>query len=435
ITLKSDFLVKGGAGTGKTLILLEAMKEANAGILPFANKKMLLLTYTNTLVKYDRYISDIMKIDDGESQINTADSYLNNIFENFFPAYTIDYSIAQNLCRELNDTDFFNDKQLKVEIEDFLLGYNISGKEYLDEMINRKGMKSKLTILQRQKVWEIKTSMEKKMLNEKTLSKSFSRFQLLGENLIREFDHIFIDESQDLYPIELQLLKRLSRSSLIMAGDTDQSIYGIGAPYERARISSGATTRILKTNFRNTIPIHSLAETFRTGKGAEFDKGITPEAFRDGPVPELYQSADTEILYDQLVEKVKIFVNTIEYDPENICILAPSAKFLNKIGEKLHSEGFSSVNIKDPEFHFTSQGSIRLSPLHSSKGLDIPVVLLFLPVLFYNRELDKEESENLVRNLLYVSMTRAMENLNVFIKEDSKDPVLRDLVKVMERIS
>jgi len=37
ITLKKDFLVKGGAGTGKTLILLKAMKQANAGTLNFAN--------------------------------------------------------------------------------------------------------------------------------------------------------------------------------------------------------------------------------------------------------------------------------------------------------------------------------------------------------------------------------------------------------------
>jgi superfamily I DNA/RNA helicase len=337
------------------------------------------------------------------------------------------------LSREFNDTGFFDDKQLRLEIEDFLFGYNVSETEYVDEMIKRKGMRSKLSGIERRKVWDLKEKIEKEMNKRDTVSRAFSRVLLLRQEHQQSFDHIFIDESQDLYPVELQLLKRLSKSSLIMAGDTDQSIYGIGSPFKRANIGSSRSTRILKTNFRNTIPIHTLAEEFRKKSGRDFDAGITPEAFRNGPVPELYTSTETEKLYDQLVEKVKIFLDTIEYDPENLCILAPSAKFLAKIQARLEDEGISSVNIKDADFSFKSEGNIRLSPLHSSKGLDIPVVLLFIPVLFYNRELDSDESETMVRNLIYVSMTRAMENLNVFTKAGTDDPVLGDLVSLMEK--
>lgn len=432
ITLKSDFLVKGGAGTGKTLILLEAMKAANAGILAFAGKKLLLLTYTNTLVKFDRYISDIMEINAGDSQINTVDSYLNGIFEREYPDLSIDYSIMNGLCKEMNSTGFFDNKQLKVEIEDFLYGYNISEQEYIADMINRKGLKSKLSAAQRQEIWDIKSSMEEIMIGKKSISRAFSRILLNRDDHDPEFDHIFIDESQDLYPVELQLLKKNCRSGLIMAGDTDQSIYGIGSPYQRSNINTGGRTKILKTNFRNSVPIHKLAEEFRKKSSSGFDRSIVPEAFREGPVPELYLSDNTEVLYDQMIEKVKIFINTIEYDPENICILAPTAKFLGKIAGKLEKEGYSTVNIKDQDFSFKSRGRIRLSPLHSSKGLDIPVVILFIPVLFYNRELEPEDSRTLVRNLIYVSMTRAMENLNIFTKEGSADPVISDLVRLLE---
>lgn len=431
ITLKTDFLIKGGAGTGKTLILLEAMKKANAGVLEFANKKLLLLTYTNTLVKYDRYISEIMEITDADKSINTADSYLNGIFEELLPELTIDYSILTQLCRDLNHSDFFDEKQLRLEIEDYIYGYGITKKEYLHDMISRKGMKIKLTNEQRETVWKIKKSIESNMMERGVVSKAFSRILLNEKPIAQEFDHIFIDESQDLYPIELQLLKKLAKSSLIMAGDTDQSIYGIGSPYLRADISTSGTTRILKTNFRNSIPIHDLAEQFRKKAGSAFDKIITPSAFREGPIPELYTAENTEALYDQLIDKIKIFINTIEYDRENICILAPSAKILKKIHEKLLIENISSVNIKDPDFSFKSEGSIRLSPLHSSKGLDLPVVMLFIPILFYNRELESDESETLVRNLIYVSMTRAMQNLNIFTKMNTEDPVLEDLISIM----
>lgn len=432
MSLKRDFLVKGGAGTGKTLILLEAMKQANVGTLDFANRKMLLLTYTNTLVKYDRYISDIMNIDQSDSQINTADSYLNSLFEAAFPDLNIDYQIINQLCRENNRTDFFDEKQLRVEIEDFLMGYDVSETEYIGQMISRKGLKSKLSRSQREKVWGIKNTIEEAMNESKIVSKAYSRILLSALEEKGEFDHIFIDESQDLYPVELKLLKMRSRISLIMAGDSDQSIYGIGSPHKRAQLSTGKKVRLLRTNFRNTIPIHNLAESFRKKGDSAYDKSIAPEAFRDGPVPELYTSDETEELYDLLIEKVKIFVNTIEYDPENICILAPTAKFLGKIGDKLTAEGFSTINIKDPDFSFKSEGSIRLSPLHSSKGLDLPVVLLFIPILFYNRELESEESGKLQRNLIYVSMTRAMENLNVFTKKEPSDPLIADLIELME---
>jgi len=263
-------------------------------------------------------------------------------------------------------------------------------------------------------------------------------FEKLSDNLKtlkQDYDHIFIDESQDLYPVELKILKILSKSSLVMAGDTDQSIYGIGSPYQRAQISTSGSTRILKMNFRNTIPIHNLAENFRKISGYDFDASITPTAFREGPIPEIYTAADTSELYDQLVEKVKVFVNTIEYDPENICILAPTATFLWKIKDRLEKEGFSTVNIKDPEFSFKSEGSLRLSPLHSSKGLDIPVVLLFLPILFFNKEIGMEDSETLVRNLIYVSMTRAMDNLTIFMKEEPDNKILMDLKEVSHVIN
>ena len=431
ISLKTDFLVKGGAGTGKTLILLEAMRSANSGTLAFASKKILLLTYTNTLVKYDRYISDIMKIDQSESSINTADTFLNGVFENLYPEIEINYSIIDQLCSDYNKTSFFDDKQLKMEIEDYIFGYRITENEYIGKMIQRKGMRIKLNKIQRKEVWAIKCKIEESMLDQKVISKAFSRNFLYEIEHELVYDHIFIDESQDLYPIELKLLKKLSRSSLVMAGDTDQSIYGIGAPYQRANISSGGSTRVLKMNFRNTIPIHNLAEKFRKKTATEYDKMIAPMAFREGPIPELYTSEVEDELYNLLIEKVKIFINTIEYDPENICILAPSAKLLNKIEEKLNENGMFSVKIKDPDFSFKSEGSIRLSPLHSSKGLDIPVVLLFIPLLYYNRELEKKEREVLVRNLIYVSMTRAMENLNIFTIEKSEDEVINDLIKIM----
>jgi superfamily I DNA/RNA helicase len=96
--------------------------------------------------------------------------------------------------------------------------------------------------------------------------------------------------------------------------------------------------------------------------------------------------------------------------------------------------GYQFANIRDEEFSFKQEKTIRLSTLHSRKGLDFAVVLLFLPTLPPRGDYDDKTGDTLVRNLIYVAMTRAMDNLNVFTLEGAHDgqqeEPLQDLVRV-----
>jgi len=97
--------------------------------------------------------------------------------------------------------------------------------------------------------------------------------------------------------------------------------------------------------------------------------------------------------------------------------------------------GYRHANIRDEGFTFREEKTIRLSTLHSSKGLDFAVVLLYLPALPPRGDYDDRTGAALVRNLIYVAMTRAMDNLNVFTLEGAHDSQqeepLQDLVRVM----
>lgn len=68
------------------------------------------------------------------------------------------------------------------------------------------------------------------------------------------------------------------------------------------------------------------------------------------------------------------------------------------------------------------------SSIHSSKGLDLPVIMLYRPYLF---QLKSEEDEKKQRNLLYVAVTRAMDNLNTFVNAE-KNSVLQGLLDSLE---
>jgi DNA helicase IV len=220
-----------------------------------------------------------------------------------------------------------------------------------------------------------------------------------------------------------------------MAGDTGQSIYGASSPYRRAGLDVTGRSRILRTSFRNTLPIQEVADAYRRLSGLEDDEGAGAHAFREGPVPELYTAGTREELGRLLLRKAALFMERLGYDPENIAVLAPTRTDLAFLGDLLGHAGYRYANIRDDDFSFKQEKTIRLSTLHSSKGLDFAVVLLYMPALPPRTDFDDATGAGLVRNLIYVAMTRAMDNLNVFTLEGAhegqQEEPLQDLVRVL----
>jgi len=440
----SDFLIRGGAGTGKTIVLLHALKrlrqDASGELALTGRGRILLLTYTNTLVKYDRYVAEILRERETGDLILTADGFLQSRMGLLATRSRIDYGLIPRLAQRLNTTTFFSPAELAVEIEELIFGALITRQEYVEARIPRRGMRQPLSAGQREAVWQIRDRMVEEMEQDGIYSKNYSRRKLVEhleahpeDRRFRDIDVAFVDESQDLSAADLRALRLMSARGLIMAGDSGQSIYGVSSPYKRAGIDITGRSRILRESFRNTVPIQELADAYRRrGEGEE--EGAGAVAFRDGPIPELYLAGTRDELARLLVRKASLFVDRLGYDPENLTVLAPTRTDIATIGDLLGHAGYRHADIRDDDFSFRETGTIRLSTLHSSKGLDFPVVLLYLPGLPSRGELDDRSSGILNRNLIYVAMTRAMDNLNVFMlegaREGQSDAPLEDLVAV-----
>jgi hypothetical protein len=444
-----DFLIRGGAGTGKTIVLLhafgEALRSRKAELALDARGPLLFLTYTRTLVKYDRYVAEILREPDSGALILTADSFFQDRLRLLGRQQKIDFAVVERLAEKLNTTGFFTAQELAVEIEDFIFGSMVTRREYVEERIPRRGMRQPLSAGQREAVWNVRDRMVDEMEHDGVLSRNYSRAVLIAHLETRppegspgDLDAAFVDESQDLTAADLRALKLMSRRGLVMAGDTGQSIYGVSSPYRRAGADIAGRTRVLHTSFRNTVPIQSVADAYRALSSAlEDDEGSGAAAFRDGPAPELYTASTRPALVSLLLRKTALFIETLGYDPENVAILAPTRTDLATIGDSLGHAGYRWANVHDEEFTFKETGTIRLSTLHSSKGLDFAVVLLYLPALPPRPVLDDRAGQGMVRNLLYVAMTRAMDNLNVFTLEGAHDgqqeEPLQDLVRVFRQ--
>ena len=437
ITPGHDFLVRGGAGTGKTIVLLHAYGRARRDLF---TPRTVLLTYTTTLVKYDRYLAELLKASEEPGLIQTADSFFMSRLRMIDPSLKVDYAAVGTLAERWNTTGFISSAELATEVEGFLFANMVTKTEYLEDRVTRRGMRQPLSQAQRAQVWQIRDLIVGAMEDRGALSKNYSRIKMIeamgaGGADFRNLDLVFVDESQDLSAADLKALKMMCNRGVIMAGDAGQAIYSLGSPYKRAGIDISGRTKILRTDFRTTCPIHDLAEKYRALCGPEIEgETVSTNAFREGPAPELYRAATREELLKLLIEKASLFIDKLGYDPENITILAPGKAELAAIQDRLGRRGITSANIRDDDFSFSAEGMVRLSTLHSSKGLDFPVVLLYLPSLPTGGNYDEKASESLARNLIYVAISRAMDNLNVFVMEEARERAVQELVGAMNGI-
>lgn len=141
-------------------------------------------------------------------------------------------------------------------------------------------------------------------------------------------------ESQDMAAVELMCLKALTGRSLIMAGDTGQSIYGFINPYRRGGLATGE------------------------------DPDPQSYPFREGPDPEIHQGENPDALADLLAAKARMYVQDLGYDPEAIGILCSRTAHLSMMSQKLACVGLNSAVVLGDGFSFTDRGVVRLSTLH-----------------------------------------------------------------------
>lgn len=487
ISLDRDILVKGAAGTGKTLVLLKAMEKAMERREGEGAASIVLLTYTNTLVKYDAFLSSILFGKDPSDWMGTVDRFLQerfaavlglgidprgpqpgepeiedpsrvafcfdsawlekrveSILEEDSKASLDDSALAEagapGFAREGNVAPLAA-ASIARELENCVWANFLSRQEYVDGRGMRRGMKIALERSQRERVWELGEKLMARMDETRDYSRAALHRRLVslleegsapGDTLAGAYDWIFVDEVQDLPPVTLRALKLLSKSCLVLAGDADQAIYRRSLSFARSGIEIVGRTSILRTNFRNPAPVHELAERFRA-RFEGLDSESLPMALRPGPAPELFRVENLAQRKELLLQRLRFFMDKLGYEPENICILAPGKNEIAALAALLSQAGYHTENIRDESFSFSSQGRVRLCTIHSAKGLDFPVVFLWLPWVPKAPDwVNGPEGERIVANILYVAMTRAMDQLEVFLPGSLRDPVMATLVECFE---
>src|SRR5690625_7024461 len=86
-----------------------------------------------------------------------------------------------------------------------------------------------------------------------------------NENAPYKYDHILVDEFQDLQPMQIKSLVKLTRQTITLAGDEQQQIYKRSPlSYKQLNLRlNRRTNKRLSQNFRSTKQIIKIAQEIK----------------------------------------------------------------------------------------------------------------------------------------------------------------------------
>ena len=246
-----------------------------------------------------------------------------------------------------------------------------------------------------------------------------------------QYGAVLVDEGHDFEPDWYKLIVQMidpNTNSLLVLYDDAQNINGRTDrrkfTWKSLGVQAQGRTTILKLNYRNTLEILSVARSFANEllhADAGEDDGvplIAPEsAGRRGAVPEL-------IRVDSAGAELTVLVGQIRDELEHgrpLDDIAVIYRF-NWQGDKLRAaleQAGLACRLADDKGGkgalFVVRDCIKLVSMHSSKGLEFPLVII--PHLGMMPKLGEDEAHE--ARLLYVAMTRATERLLLIHHEDS----------------
>lgn len=240
--------------------------------------------------------------------------------------------------------------------------------------------------------------------------------------VIPQYDHLLIDEYQDVNAMQIELIDLLNAKNLFCVGDPRQSIYGwrgsdINYIMEFSKKYPKSGMLILRKNYRSGKNIVNFMNN----------------SIKDIGLPDLdyFKEGDSDIKlleFDSESGEFEFVIQKImssEVAREEIFVLARTNRQLNELSQIMKLRGIKHI-LKTDEINrpvFAQKNEVTLATIHAIKGLEAKMVFVLgcnevnfpskvsdHPVIEMVKidEYDKEEEE---KRLFYVAISRAKEKL------------------------
>lgn len=453
----SPIQIKGVAGSGKTTVAIYRAKQylETKGTL-FDQPKVGIFTFNKNLVRYIQSLCRSVKAPEENSTAGLNAETTN--FHSWVYQNLIVNRYQLNVLKEWEKTDIINSIliDLKNTYDSSILNKRvqffvdeiswIKGKiikdwiTYSDIPRTGRGTKDRVTSDDRKYIWKVYDKYKQRLSN---ISKhDFDDFALIALkelerlNYPKYYDHLVIDEAQDLNKAQMLVLSSLvpeSKKSITIIADAAQRIYKSGFNWKEVGLSvAGGRTHELSKNYRNNIHVARAAKSLLDNEEDQSEFTELVESVRDSDLkPELIFCTSTNIHIETIVEKVQNIKG--EFHKDNVVILHRSYDGLQEIEQAFSKNGIKFERFNDVRDYNFSTPIVITCTMSSIKGLEFDHVLITGlnsdaipdPKRYSDDEDDLHESTE--RRLLYTAMTRAQVQLYLFCVEGKESQFIDEL--------
>ena len=425
--------VSGSAGTGKTVV---ALHRAAFLTRSDSNARILLTTFSDALsnllrTKLQLLIHRELEPDD-RIVIDSLDAVVTSLFETTFelavlaPRETVEALMEDSAG--LADSNF-STTFLMAEWERVVDAWQLSSwEEYRD--VSRIGRFRRLSETQRRALWPVFDRVKQGLRDQRLTTKAemFGRLsQVVGRQERPPFDHIVVDEAQDVSVAQLRFLASLAGgrpNGLFFAGDLGQRIFQLPFSWKELGVDVRGRSQTLRINYRTSHQIRTQADRLLDPEMSDVDGNLeerkgTVSVF-NGPKPIIYvvEDEDTE---SAMVRKWLAARISEGLQPDEMSVFVRSLDQVSRAVDAVNSSGLP-FEVLDRQLK-AAEGCLTIGTMHLAKGLEFRAVVVMacdsevIPLqsriesTVYEAEL--EEVYNTERNLLYVACTRARDYLLV----------------------
>lgn len=469
--IKDDgpYLLKGSAGTGKSLVGLYHIRDlivmrAGESLYDTSAARFGVVTYTNTLVDANGTLLRAITPQSSHVGIHctTLDKIAYDLARHALGAMPNALSTAgmARFLRERVDPTLKNGSAellllqrigaefVSEEIEQIIIGNGLTDlDEYLQ--VARRGRKRGLRREERQAIWKLYEALMPVLAKAKV--QTFEQWRVLALEYLRKhpehprYSALFVDEAQDFSKVARQLFLELISDPryLLMAADTGQSIYTTPPSWRQCDVRFNFQRRRpiqLSRGYRATWQIGQAIAGLRSDPGDEDDLSTNAAPVFSGPKPVWIDAEMSEHL-----SKVSELVGRLMRDGNNpvqaglIAIIVREVGRASQYARELHAHGVACSVVEKGASLKVDQEHVHIITAHSSKGLGFPVVIVpdvsahyYPPQHVINRTSDQEQREDILameQRLLYVALSRASHQLFMVADTTFPSPFIEKLDK------
>lgn len=456
LNLSGALLVRGCAGSGKTTVALyRAIRLAEQGA------SVILMTFNRTLVRVTRRLIEeligplpenlvVLNLDAWVVRFLRARGHSVTIVEHEDQARILQAAIQTEKAKRRHPVlampwTFFRDEIARV-----IKGNGLQSEaEYL--VIPRYGRKTALRSEARQAVWAVyqtyQMALKARSLVDWQDLAILAYDELLRQPLTAPYDHVVIDEGQDLTAMQLRVAQRLNKGGVapaprtfFLVGDVAQTLYSRGFSWKSAGLQLQGRTFSLRRNFRNTREIAEAAAVLNAyNHSVKLAEDFVDPQYteRQGPKPIVLRCDTTDREPRAVYEKILDLVGDQTFRVSDFAILCPTVELCQEYQQRLHVAGLPSQIYQDEDFDILEE-RVKVLTIHSAKGIEFPVIFVaglhegILPQVSYRDSKDEEAALALERQrtLLYVGMTRAAEALYLVTSAQAPSSFVREIAHV-----